>query len=303
MDNIIPTRISKYLEGLEKIKNFYNMPRNDDLFCSYVWSNESRVNEDQKYHHDDKYIVSSNDIEEVIFLENFLKNPANHYEIFPNYSWVHVASDCEQIREIKNPIKLDFKGFLYTFIVKEEIIATDNFKNKYYSNSNIFELAKFDFPLEMNDLFESDILDYVNDKNDMFTGEIYADKCAIYVFEVIENNFDKKYILVPGFNGRRDINKTCFVCGTNELPKLDYVPKDTLQLYFNYAELYYDDKNHIVYNFFDDEENIPQLNTTQVLIYDYFKVIIDNYNSLISYISYPIIENYRQLNYVKRAIK
>ncbi|ARF11025.1 hypothetical protein Hokovirus_3_298 [Hokovirus HKV1] len=228
-----------YLQLLEKrLKKFEYIKKHKIIAYPYSSSNNEYL-EEQDYseieysnNHKTRKFLNEND---TIILKELLEINLEHINIFSPYLEKNICSDQEIYKSLEK-IKLQYLGIKQYFQIGEKLKKYDIKKNYY----------KYIYCLDTND-----------------TGYIYLEKTYLYVFKVLDPDFDKEYIFYSSFSNR--------FYKTNDFIKLDYITIDKFELQLQIIE-----KNMLItgdyYKFnFLDLDNKPINNNK------YFSVNIINY--------------------------
>ncbi|ARF11026.1 hypothetical protein Hokovirus_3_299 [Hokovirus HKV1] len=223
-----------YLQLLEKrLKKFEYLEKNNgngnSHYCFSSSDNSFLLEQDySKIEHSDRYMI--NDLlskDETIIFKKLLEDNLEHTQIFSKYFEKYICSD-QEIYESFEKINLRYLGFKYIYNIYEHVNNYDY--NKDYSNYI-----------------------YLLDTNINGILNIYL--TTIFVFEIINNNYDKEYIFYSDFSRR--------FYKTKEFIKLDYITKNTPEFSFQITKI----KNRINRKFYSF---IIDSNNKNYVVNDYF---------------------------------
>ncbi|ARF11047.1 hypothetical protein Hokovirus_4_21 [Hokovirus HKV1] len=242
---LLEKRLKKF-EYLEKqgIK-FHNFSSSDNTYL--LEQDYSNIKYSNKYKIND-WLTK----EQTMILKRLLEENLEHAEIFSQHLEKKICVN-QEIYEPFEKIKLRYLGFKQYYQIHEYV-------NNYDINKNYYNYIY---------CLDTDGIGYLSLEN-----------TYLFVFETLEDNYDREYIFYSDFSDR--------FYKTNEFIKLDYIPIDNFNFQLQFNDTY-------------DKYEIFDLNNNFIISNEYF--VTNSYNFLEVNYDYKTDELYTKNTYTKSIQK
>ncbi|ARF11121.1 hypothetical protein Hokovirus_5_3 [Hokovirus HKV1] len=275
-----------YLQLLEKRLKKIDYIENHNINVNYFSSSDNTYLLEQDYSEIDN--SNNYDIDDsltknnTIILKQLLEQNIHHDKIFTPYLEKNICSD-QKIYKSFEKIKLRYIGFKQIYNIHEKIENTK--KRCGYGRYGFY--------------INEDYYDYIYCSNPNIKGNLTLYDTTLFVFEVLDNYFDKKYIFYSDFSNR--------FYKTNEFIKPDYITKDD-----NEFKLQIIRKDYVIYNieysfkFLDDQDGYSFVNHKyfgSMCHTDSGSRIEGSHTSLFHKLSIKIEDLYTKVSYTKSIQK
>ncbi|ARF11020.1 hypothetical protein Hokovirus_3_293 [Hokovirus HKV1] len=271
-----------YLQLLEKRLKKFEYLEKININLTYFSSSDNSYLLEKDYSnikHSDKYTINNQLSKiETIILKKLLEENLDHDEIFSEHLEKHICLD-QEIYETLGQINLRYLGFKRYYQIYEVI---------HRNNSNAYDYNKNYYMHCLN----------TKDKN-----ILCLNYTSIFVFEVMDNDFDKKYIFYSDFSDG--------FYKTNEFIKLDYLLIDKLDLILDinriiktckikYQFFFYGHSGNLAIDnqYFDDQKY-----NSEYVDYDQYSIIYDRYDNICHLFYNDDIDSYYYKNTYTKGIQ